>query len=368
MLPAVLLVHGRGGTRNYRWFPALADRLLGAGFCVLRIDLTGHGESDGEFSEANFTKVMHDVTAALQFLQQQSRINPSAIAGVGNSLGGTALILAAAQGAQFKALVLVAPVGDTIAHRRRQYPAPLARLWKREGLLTWQSSVTGAMRSLKYSYYRDIVQYDSLKLAQHIHRPVLIIHGNKDPQVPIGDSRKLFAVLSEPKELVVIKGGRHNFKKPSQSKIVLRHTVRWLKEYCAKRVSRSVVAFIMHKGKLLILKRSHDVGYYRNAWAVVGGHLPKGADPVDHAYHEVREETGLKKSDLTLIRTGRTVHIEDRSTGKVWLSASVLFESKTKRVKLDWEHTAYRWIDPERYPFSRSYPGIEKQMETVGLL
>ncbi|MBI4093089.1 MAG: alpha/beta fold hydrolase [Candidatus Kerfeldbacteria bacterium] len=369
-LPAIVIVHGRTVDRDYPpLLPRLRRELRGVGFVTLAIDLSGHGQSGGRFENLTYTRAAEDVEAAVRFLTRQPRVNPFSVGGIGHSLGGTAVFLAKHRGAPLKTLVLLAPVGDTAYHRRHRFSTSVVRTWRRKGIMElWYSQRVKRTFALRFSYYADLKRYDTVRMARDIHQPVFIIHGSRDNNVSSIESRHLYHALNEPKRLLVIPGARHNFNERDHQRTVVSAVKQWLREYLAKKVSRSVAVFVMNKELLLIMKRSQLVGYYRGRWGVIGGHLHKGATPLEQAYAELREETGLRRSDLKLIRVGKTVRIVDSEKGKVWLSTSFLFESKMQRVKLDWEHTAFKWVPVKSFPFKRSYPGIEKQFKALGLL
>ena len=105
-------------------------------------------------------------------------------------------------------------------------------------------------------------------------------------------------------------------------------------------MKKSVVVFLLHNGKLLILKRSEKVGSFRGKWGAVGGHLESGNLPLEQAYIEATEETGLSAKQLKLIRAGRPKHVGD------FMVYPFLFESASDKVTIDWEHTDFRWIEP----------------------
>lgn len=46
--------------------------------------------------------------------------------------------------------------------------------------------------------------------ARKIHVPVLLIHGTADADTPPEHSRRVFEALAGPKELLLVKGARHN--------------------------------------------------------------------------------------------------------------------------------------------------------------
>lgn len=368
--PAVILVHGRGSGRRLGLIAAepLRQKLLKQGNAVLRIDLFGHGQSDGDFQDLTITKAGQDVQAAVKYLQRRSKVDPFSIAAVGHSLGGSAILFARAHGARLKTFVLVAPVGDTKYHVRFEYSPAFRRAWKREKILMFTNR-RGVTLSLRYSYYRDMAKIDLRSLSRDNHQPALIIHGTRDQSVPLEESRRLYQVLTAPKTLLIVPGADHNFRNPYHERRLFREITNWIGHYSTPRVSRSVVVFVKFRNQILALKRSDKVWYYRKKWGIVGGHLPHGVNPVQHGLAEVQEELGLRRKDLRVRRVGRTVRLDDHVNQKTWISVPILVELKRKpRIKLDWEHTAARWVEPKKFPFSQSYFGIHKHFEAVGLL
>lgn len=64
----------------------LAERACAAGFSVLRFDLSGHGDSDGDFEDFGFTDLEEDVADAVEVASQRSSSEPVLF---GLRLGGT---------------------------------------------------------------------------------------------------------------------------------------------------------------------------------------------------------------------------------------------------------------------------------------
>lgn len=88
----------------------ISRALTGAGFGVMRFDSAGLGESEGEFSETDFSSHVADLHAAMDFLLA-NYIAPALI--IGHSLGGAAAIVAGAGAECIKALATIAAPGDT---------------------------------------------------------------------------------------------------------------------------------------------------------------------------------------------------------------------------------------------------------------
>ena len=109
-----------------------------------------------------------------------------------------------------------------------------------------------------------------------------------------------------------------------------------------------VTIFVRYKGEILILKRGDKVATYRGKWNVVAGYLDEIRPVKEKVLEELREEAGISESDILSFHFGRPLKFADKSIGKTWFVHPVLVEMKEKpRIRLDWEHTEYRWIRPE---------------------
>lgn len=74
------------------------------GFGVVRFDFTGLGRSEGEFTDSHFSGNVADLLAVNQFMEEQYQA-PSLL--IGHSLGGAAVITAAAQLDNIKAVATI---------------------------------------------------------------------------------------------------------------------------------------------------------------------------------------------------------------------------------------------------------------------
>ncbi len=86
----------------------IARSLAEAGVAVLRFDFTGLGHSDGEFANTNFSSNVGDLIAAADHLRANYAV-PALL--IGHSLGGAAVLAAAGEIAECKAVATIgAPV------------------------------------------------------------------------------------------------------------------------------------------------------------------------------------------------------------------------------------------------------------------
>src|ERR1700720_807807 len=87
----------------------IADGLTALGIAVLRFDFTGLGSSEGEFANTTFSSNIADLVAAANELRRRARA-PAIL--IGHSLGGTAVLAAAAEVAEARAVVTIAAPCD----------------------------------------------------------------------------------------------------------------------------------------------------------------------------------------------------------------------------------------------------------------
>ncbi len=127
----------------------------------------------------------------------------------------------------------------------------------------------------------------------------------------------------------------------------------------------TVTCFLEHKGKILILKRSSKVGNYNGKWAGVSGYIEKGESPLETAKREISEELEVGSKHIELIKQGELMLVPDKGLGIVWRTRPFLFKCKTDKIKTDWEHDEYRWIDPIEITNYDTVPMLKEALEKV---
>ncbi len=109
-----------------------------------------------------------------------------------------------------------------------------------------------------------------------------------------------------------------------------------------------------NESNLLILKRSDKVRTYKGLWGSVAGYVEEGENPEDTAFKEIKEEVGLERRNVSLLKKGKPIIFTDFYEGEHydWEVLPFLFRIEKKgKLQIDWEHSEYRWIAP---------PDIEK--------
>jgi 8-oxo-dGTP diphosphatase len=127
---------------------------------------------------------------------------------------------------------------------------------------------------------------------------------------------------------------------------------------------RVVTCFLESNGEILILRRSERVGSYQGRWAGVSGYVEKTAD--EQALTEIKEETGLGREDVKLVKKGEPLAVADKEMGTRWVVHPYLFHIKDRsKIKIDWEHKETMWIDPKDIDNFETVPRLKETLARV---
>jgi 8-oxo-dGTP diphosphatase len=118
--------------------------------------------------------------------------------------------------------------------------------------------------------------------------------------------------------------------------------------YSTSKRAPVITCFVMYNGKLLLLKRSDKVSTYKGKWSVVAGYIDEDVDLKEKALSEVNEELGIRKEDAEPIKMGEFHEVIDDTIKKTWLIYPFLLKlKKAPKIVIDFEHTEFKWINPE---------------------
>lgn len=122
--------------------------------------------------------------------------------------------------------------------------------------------------------------------------------------------------------------------------------------------------FVKYQDKILLLKRSDKVGTYQGKWNCISGYLDELKPIYQKAMEEIEEESGIGRDDILSMRLGETYSFTDK--GKTYIVHPILVELKNQPViRLDFEHTEYKWIKPEELGNFDIVPNTDKGLEKV---
>jgi len=137
-------------------------------------------------------------------------------------------------------------------------------------------------------------------------------------------------------------------------------------DYTDSEVAPVMDVFVLHEGKILLLKRSNGVGYYKGMWSAVSGYIDELKPVGEMALKELREELGIERADIGEIKTGRDFRLRDRRIGKTWIICPVLVSLKGRlSIRLNWESAEYRWVRPGELKDFDTFPGLLQSLKAL---
>lgn len=127
-----------------------------------------------------------------------------------------------------------------------------------------------------------------------------------------------------------------------------------------------LTCFVKYGNKILLLKRSDKVRVYQGLWNSVAGYLDEFRPLEEKAHEELREELGITADIIKQTKLGQPYELTDNKAQKIWIIFPVLIElNKEPAIKLDWEHTDYKWIDPNDLKSFDIVPDLDKTLAKV---
>lgn len=202
----------------------ISRALAGRGIAVFRFDFTGLGESEGEFSDTNFSSNIDDLAAASAFMSREYRA-PDIL--VGHSLGGAAVLQASDQIKSCKAVSTIGAPCNPI-HVKQNFGAKLDRIEE-----TGEAEVMLAGRpfKIKKQFLDDLEETRMDSFIKNLGRALLIFHSPIDNTVGIDNAAHIFKLAKHPKSFVSLDKADHLLSKEKDSVFVGEMLATWAFRY-----------------------------------------------------------------------------------------------------------------------------------------
>jgi isopentenyldiphosphate isomerase len=125
-----------------------------------------------------------------------------------------------------------------------------------------------------------------------------------------------------------------------------------------------VTVFVKYNNKILLLKRSSNVNDYPRKWNAVTGFMDELIAVEEKILQELNEELGIGKDSINSIRVGKPYEVKDSDINKIWIVNPAIVElSKVPEIKLNFEHTDFKWIRKEELNFFNTVPILKNFFE-----
>ncbi|WP_295798580.1 alpha/beta hydrolase [uncultured Microbulbifer sp.] len=204
----------------------ICRRLGELGIAVLRFDFTGLGDSEGDFSETNFSSNVDDLKCAASFLRDEYQ--PADLL-IGHSLGGAAVLAAAADIPEAKAIATIAAPADP-EHVLKQFACSLDTI-EEHGRAEVQLS--GRPFVIQKHFVDDVVGIQE-GYIQQLGRPLLIYHSPVDQTVSIDEAADIYNRAMHPKSFISLDDADHLLTKREDAVYVADTLAAWAAPYLGK--------------------------------------------------------------------------------------------------------------------------------------
>jgi len=219
-----LFAHCFTCTKNFKAVVNIDRALTREGIAVLRFDFTGLGESEGDFAETNFSSNVADLVAAAEFLASNYEA-PRLL--IGHSLGGAAVLQAAAQIPSSVAVATIAAPFNLAQVASFLSDSSEVIAEKGEAKIT----LAGRDFRIRKQFLDDLEQTHMEETIRNLNRALLIFHSPRDTIVGVENAAKIFQAARHPKSFVSLDQADHLLTNKSDSLFVGSVLASWALKY-----------------------------------------------------------------------------------------------------------------------------------------
>ena len=261
----------------------IARRLTEHGIGVLRFDFTGLGSSEGDFANTNFSTNIQDLGAAAAWLSKEVG-GPQLL--IGHSLGGAAVVAAAANLPEVRAVATIGAPSDAehVIHNFGE------RLDEIESSGQAEVHLAGRPFTIKKQFVEDVRGAKVRDAAAALKRPLLVMHAPLDDIVGIDNATGLFVAAKHPKSFISLDKADHLLTREQDTYYAADMIAAWAVPYAfeggveqplqTERGSRDVVVTETRRGKLENMVAIGDHHFIADEPVSVGGG-GRGPDPYE---------------------------------------------------------------------------------------
>ncbi|MET4807278.1 alpha/beta fold hydrolase [Limibacillus sp. MBR-115] len=262
----------------------IARGLAEQGIAVLRFDFTGLGASDGEFANTNFSSNIQDLLSAVAFLRRDYQA-PALL--VGHSLGGAAVLAAAGDVPECRAVATIGAPADPahVAHNFGASQEEIERVGEAEVTLA------GRKFTIKKQFLDDIASQRLENRISELKRALLIFHAPLDNTVGIDNASRIFIAAKHPKSFVSLDQADHLLSRHEDAAYVAQVLSAWAGRYIAASTTEARTSVESTEGTVVVrssgagrFTQDIEIGKHRliaDEPTSVSGGLDRGPSPYD---------------------------------------------------------------------------------------
>jgi uncharacterized OsmC-like protein/pimeloyl-ACP methyl ester carboxylesterase len=199
---------------------------------VLRFDFTGLGDSSGDFADTTFSSNISDLVDAAAFLDQAYEA-PRIL--IGHSLGGAAVLQAAAKIPSAVAVVTIGAPADP-GHVKQHLAGAMDQL---DSQGEAGVELAGRQFRIKKAFLDDLEKTRMDRTIGTLGRALLVMHAPLDTIVGIENAGRIFTLAKHPKSFVSLDQADHLLTSAADSQYAGAVIAAWAQRYLPPRKDRS---------------------------------------------------------------------------------------------------------------------------------
>lgn len=280
-----IFAHCFSCSKNVHAATRVSRELAKLGIAVLRFDFTGLGNSEGDFANTNFTSNVGDLVAAADALRERFQA-PSLL--IGHSLGGAAVLMAAGQIEEVKAVATIGAPSEP-AHVSHLFGDKMACI-EQDGAALIQ--IGGRELRIEKHFQDDLKTHRLTKMLPTLRKPVMIFHSPVDAVVSIDHARMLYDHARHPKSFISLDDADHMLTRQDDAEFVASTLAAWASRYVTetvdadeqnniRRVADGIVEVTEQASSLKQLICTSQHVFFSDEPALVTGGSGAGPDPYE---------------------------------------------------------------------------------------
>ena len=248
----------------------IAVALAAKGIAVLRFDFTGLGSSEGDFANSTFSSNVADLVRAADHLRE-TRKAPAIL--IGHSLGGAAILAAAGQIPEARAVVTIAAPSDP-AHVTGLFRDHIEDIRKHGKV---EVSLAGRPFHITRDFLDDIAEHGLMAHVTNLHKALLIMHSPTDDTVGIDNATRIFVAAKHPKSFVSLAGADHLLSERRDAAYVADVIAAWAARYLDP-VAPEQVADLGEAPRMVVVRETRNSKFQQTV--SIGPHRMLADEPV----------------------------------------------------------------------------------------
>jgi putative redox protein len=223
-----LFAHCFTCSKDSRAATFISEALTDAGIAVLRFDFTGLGGSEGDFANTTFSSNVADLVAAADWLRREYRA-PAIL--VGHSLGGAAVLAAAASISEVVAVATINAPADP-AHVTNLFAGQRAEI---DAHGEAEVELSGRKFRIRREFLQDVAEQKLASAIAALKRALIVFHAPGDTIVSVENASKIFLAAKHPRSFVSLDDADHVLSRRADGQYVGAVLAAWASRYLPAR-------------------------------------------------------------------------------------------------------------------------------------